>query len=170
MRPPAPAGHALPASAAFRSAMAQLVHAVHIVTTAGEAGRAGMTATAVASVSDNPPTVLACIVASSRTLAAIEANGVFCINALAADDRELAEIFAGRRGIVGEGRFAHGQWSASATGAPVLGTALASFDCRLVAIHPVATHHVLIGEVAALTDAGGDERALIHHRRVFGVV
>ena len=50
-----------PAAQAFREAMAQVASAAHIVTTLGAGGRAGLTATAVASVSDAPPTVLVCI-------------------------------------------------------------------------------------------------------------
>lgn len=45
----------------YRNAMARLGAAVNIVTTDGVAGRAGFAATAVCSVSDNPPTLLVCL-------------------------------------------------------------------------------------------------------------
>lgn len=170
VRQPVQAGQAVPEPVAFRAAMAEVVHAVHIITTSARGGApGGMVATAVASVSDDPPTVLACIVASSRTLAAIEANGVFCINTLAATDLAIAERFAGRSGLHGEERFEPGRWSEMATGSPVLDTALASFDCRLEAVHPVATHHILIGRVMALGGSGGGA-GLVYHRRAFGAV
>ena len=54
-------GAPLAEPAVFREAMSRLGAAVHIVTTSGKAGRAGFTATAVASVSDSPPTVLVCL-------------------------------------------------------------------------------------------------------------
>jgi len=158
-----------PGAAAFRDAMAQVASAVHIVTTAGAAGRAGLTATAVASVSDAPPTVLACIEAGSRTLAAIRANGIFCINTLAGRDSDLAEVFASRRGIDGEARFASRRWDTLASGAPVLDGSVASFDCRLVAIHEAASHRILIGEVMALV-AGGQGAGLIYRGRRFEAV
>jgi flavin reductase (DIM6/NTAB) family NADH-FMN oxidoreductase RutF len=44
--------------ATYREAMSRLVAPVHVVTTAGPAGRCGITASAVTSVSDDPPTVL----------------------------------------------------------------------------------------------------------------
>ncbi|PVM08929.1 4-hydroxyphenylacetate 3-monooxygenase, partial [Salmonella enterica subsp. enterica serovar Anatum] len=44
----------------FRDAMASLAAAVNIVTTAGHAGRCGITATAVCSVTDTPPSVMVC--------------------------------------------------------------------------------------------------------------
>ncbi len=149
--------------------MAQVASAVHVVTTIGPAGRLGMTATAVASVSDKPPTVLVCIERSSRTLAAIEASGVFCVNTLPGHLVETAEIFANRRALQGEERFAAGEWGELVTGSPVLRGALAAFDCRLVASHDIATHRVLVGEVVGLGGAaqGG---SLIYRRRQFEAV
>lgn len=158
-----------PDAAAFRDAMAQVASAVHVVTTMGAAGRAGLTATAVASVSDSPPMVLACIEARSRTLAAIRANGIFCINTLSGDDSDLAEIFASRRGIEGEARFTSERWGTQATGAPVLEGAVAAFDCRLVAIHEAASHRILIGEVVGL-GAGAPGSGLIYRGRRFEAI
>lgn len=158
-----------PPGQAFRDAMAQVASAVHVVTTRDAAGRLGMTATAVASVSDAPPTVLVCIERSSRTLAAIEASGVFCVNTLPAHLVEIAEIFANRRALQGEDRFEAGRWDELVTGAPVLRDALAAFDCRLVATHDVASHRVLIGEVVGLGGAG-QGGSLIYRRRHFEAV
>lgn len=158
-----------PDATAFRDAMAQVVSAVHVVTTEGPSGRVGLTATAVASVSDTPPTVLACIARTSRTLAAIEASGAFCVNTLPAQLAELAEIFASRRGIDGEERFMTARWGTLATGAPVLLDAISAFDCRLVATHDIASHRILIGEVIGL---GGEGRGagLIYRGRRFGSI
>lgn len=158
-----------PGGPAFRQAMALVASAVHVVATQGSAGRAGMTATSVASVSDEPPTMLVCIEGASRTLAAIEASGAFCINTLGAGGAELAEIFAGRRKIEGEARFATADWITLSTGAPVLADALIAFDCRLIDVQRVATHRILIGEVVALGGAG-EGAGLIYRRRGFGSV
>lgn len=163
-----PAARAAPApeGAAFRDAMSQVASAVHVVTTFGVSGRAGLTATAVASVSDAPPTVLVCIEGASRTLAAIVANGIFCINTLAGDQQELAEIFASRRGVDGEARFASAGWEPGITGAPMLRGSVASFDCRLLTVHKAATHRILIGEVVGLGGTTG-RPGLIYRRRHF---
>lgn len=166
---PLPSAPERPESTAFRDAMAQVVSAVHVVTTLGSHGRTGLTATAVASVSDTPPTVLACIARASRTLAAIEASGIFCINTLSGDDAELAEIFASRRGINGEARFTTARWGELVTGAPVLLGAVAAFDCRLVSTQDIASHRLLIGEVVGLGGAG-QGGGLIYRRRHFGAV
>ncbi len=156
-----------PEALAFREAMAQVASAAHIVTTLGASGRAGLTATAVASVSDAPPTVLVCIDGASRTLAAIEESGIFCVNTLSAADHELATVFSGQSGLTGEDRFGIGEWGELSTGAPVLASALASFDCRVAAVHRVATHRIVIGQVVAL-GGGGSGPGLVYRHRRFG--
>lgn len=164
---------AAPHAPLFRDAMARVASAVHVVTSIGPHGRIGLTATAVASVSDTPPTVLVSIARPSRTLAVIEASGVFCINTLPGHCEELAEIFASRRGIDGEARFASHHWSSLVTGAPVLSEAVAAFDCRLVAAHDIATHRLLIGEVVGLGGGGPEPQeatSLIYRKRRFEAV
>ena len=158
-----------PDAHAFRDAMAQVASAVHVVTADGPGGRIGLTATAVASVSDSPPTVLVCIARGSRTLTAIEASGAFCINTLPEQLVDLAEIFASRRGIEGEARFDTARWGRLATGAPVLLDAVSAFDCRLVATHDVASHRIVIGEVAGLGGAGRGAGLIYRHRRFSAV-
>jgi flavin reductase len=99
-------------------------------------------------------------------LASIVASGIFCVNTLPAHEVELAEIFASRRGLTGEERFATAQWESRTTGSPVLHNALAAFDCRLVATHDIASHRVLIGEVVALGGQGSGG-SLLYRRRHF---
>jgi flavin reductase len=160
---PAPSGVT---SAAFRRAMAHVTAAVHVITTAAGPVRAGLTASAVTSLSDSPPMMLACIRTDSHTLAQIEANGSFCVNTLSDLDQAVAEIFAGRKGLEGEVRFSAGDWRTLATGAPVLSTALNSFDCELIEARTMATHRIVIGKVVAL--AGRDGPGLIYRNRLFG--
>ncbi len=84
----------------FREGMSCFAEAVTIVTTDGPAGLAGATATAVTSVSDNPPTILVCLNRTSKSAPRFVANGVFCVNALMPEHRELADVFAGRTGCI----------------------------------------------------------------------
>lgn len=149
---------------AYRDGMASVAGHVHLVTTAGPAGTSGFTAIAVASVSDDPPTLLVCLNRKSANGGLIEANGVFAINALAGGAEVLAETFAGRRGLAGAARFKEGQWSPLATGSPTLETALVAFDCRVIEIKPVATHTIIIGRVEALR-VGPDGPALAYFGR-----
>src|SRR5919206_2511438 len=93
------------APACFREAMSRLGAAVHVITTAGPGGKTGATATAVCSVSDAPPTLLVCLNRRSQTNPILQQNGVFCVNTLGAGAIEIADIFAGRTGVMGSDRF-----------------------------------------------------------------
>lgn len=150
----------------FREAMSRLGAAVHIITTAGKSGAAGFTATAVASVSDSPPTVLVCLNRKSQITPVMRENKVFCVNTLASSDEELANIFAGRGGHFNQDRFKFGQWTTLETGAPALTNAIAALDCRVLEMKSVATHDIYFGEVAAIRLANA-EKALVYHARAY---
>lgn len=150
----------------FREAMSRLGAAVHIITTNGKAGKAGFTATAVASVSDAPPTVLVCLNRKSQITPIMRENKVFCVNTLASSDEDLANVFAGRKGHFMADRFAFGEWTALETGAPALTNAIAALDCRVLEMKSVATHDIYFGEVAAVRLANA-EKALVYHARAY---
>nr|WP_245884300.1 flavin reductase [Hartmannibacter diazotrophicus] len=128
--------------------MARVASAVHVITTDGPAGRAGMTATAVSSVTDTPPTLLVCVKRTTAAYPALVANGQFCVNTLAADMEAVAAAFGGKTAM--DERFAAGDWYDLATGSPALVGALSSFACRVTARHSVGTHDVFYGEVVAI--------------------
>lgn len=147
----------------FREAMSRLGAAVNVVTTDGAAGRTGFTASAVCSVTDDPPTLLVCVNRSSKGNALFKANGVLCVNTLASEFGAISDAFAGK--VEAEGRFDLVQWSTLATGAPVLHeAALVAFDCRITEVLEKGTHSVLFAEVEAIR-CGKTGRALIYYGR-----
>ncbi len=149
----------------FRDAMARLGAAVNIVTTDGTGGRAGLTASAVCSVTDDPPTLLVCLNRSSRANAVFKRNGVLCVNTLAADHRALSDAFAGKGGLDTEERFRLARWSVLATGAPALDeSCVVAFDCRISEVLEKGTHSVLFAEIAAIRQ-GEPCQALIWYGR-----
>jgi flavin reductase len=152
-------------AARFREAMSRVAASVHLVTTAGPAGLGGITATAVSSITVEPPMMLFCINKTSPSAARMMENGVFCINTLAAADQPLSDIFAGRTDQHLEERFATGAWAKLVTGAPVLSTALAAFDCRFVEAKEVTTHLIMIGVVEAVEFLPEGEALLYAHRK-----
>ncbi|MBE3638355.1 flavin reductase [Mangrovicoccus algicola] len=129
----------------FRDGMACLAGAVNIVTTDGPGGRAGFTATAVCSVTDDPPTLLVCLNRASSAMLAFAANEAICVNTVGPRHRDLAMIFGGRAEM--KDRFAGTGWGRGASGAPVLEGAVASFDCRVSHRHVCGTHEVIFCEV-----------------------
>lgn len=148
----------------FRNAMARVCAPVSVVTTNGPAGRGGFTATAMCSVSDDPPSLLVCMNARSAQCDLFLANGRFCVNVLSHEHKDLAQHFAGRTADMAE-RYAAGQW-ADASGSPMLDGAIAAFDCELAGHQLVGTHHILIGRVLGLRQRP-DGEALLYFDRAF---
>ena len=148
----------------YRDAMARLGAAVNVVTTAGPQGRAGFTASAVCSVTDDPPTLQVCMNRGSDRNAVFKANGVLCVNTLSAGQQELSETFAGAPEM--DTRFAAGTWYCLETGAPVLQGAVVSFDCRIAEITEVGTHSVFFCEVEAIR-TGSIHDGLIYFGRSY---
>lgn len=153
----------------FREAMARLSAAVHIITTDGPAGRAGITASAVAPVTDDPPTLLLCLNRRSRVNPVFKANGVVAVSTLRAGQEELSAIFAGARGVPMHERFPDHQWTKLVTGSPVLRESLVACDGRIVAVQEVGTHSVFFVEVAE-TSVGEPGPALVYYRRSYSSV
>lgn len=150
----------------YRDAMARLGAAVNIVTTVGPDGPRGFTASAVCSVTDDPPTLLLCVNRSSDSHDLLHSNGVLCVNTLAASQEALSGIFAGMTGLLGEDRFQHGEWGTLATGSPVLVGAVVSFDCRITEVTVVGTHTVFFCSVEAV-QAGAVPDGLIYFGRAY---
>ncbi len=153
----------------YREAMSRLVAAVHVVTTQGPAGRAGFTATAVASVSDSPPTLLVCLNRRIRSANAFRQSGSFAVNMLSGEQQAVAESFGGRLSLAGEQRFSVGHWREGTLGLPCLEGAVAVFECALIESRTIATHDVLVGRVEAVT-LGPDREKLAYVGRGYKVV
>ena len=79
----------LGASAGVRQAMGHFATGVTVVTSVGDAGEpVGTTASAVTSLSLDPPLVLVCFDRASVTLQAIRAHGAFVVNVPRAPRRD----------------------------------------------------------------------------------
>lgn len=150
----------------YRNAMARLGAAVSVITTDGPAGRAGFTASAVCSVTDTPPTLLVCMNRGSTTNEQFKANGVLCVNTLAASQEALSPLFAGFTDETMDDRFAAAQWGTLSTGSPVLQGAVVSFDCRIAQVTEIGTHSVVFCEVQAI-QSGPAHEGLIYFGRAY---
>ncbi|MBN3787691.1 4-hydroxyphenylacetate 3-monooxygenase, reductase component [Burkholderia sp. Ac-20353] len=150
----------------FRQAMAHLGAAVNVITTAGTHGRCGITASAVCSVTDTPPTLLVCINRSSAMHAAFERNRRVCINVLPAEHELLARHFAGQTELRMERRFDLPIWDDGAHGVPVLRDALASLQGTIVEMKEVGSHSVMFVEATDIR-VRDDGDSLIYFSRAF---
>lgn len=147
----------------YRDAMARLGAAVSIITTDGPHGPAGFTASAVCSVTDDPPTLLVCLNRSASVYPVFDGNGVLCVNVLAAGQQALSNLFGGKTPMAE--RFAAARWDRLSTGAPVLDGATVSFDCRISRRAAVGTHDVLFCEALAIRGGEGRAQGLIYFGR-----
>lgn len=149
----------------FRRVLGHWGTGVAVVTTLHPDGSpCGLTANAVASLSLDPPLVLACVERVADTHDFISIAGVFAVSFLAQEQEALARRFAG--GDIAEEKFRGVAYTAEATGAPVLSGALAWVDCRLGATYPGGDHSIFVGEVVAADAREGTP--LLYYRGGYG--
>lgn len=151
----------------FRRVLGRLAAGVAVVTTREGDRPRGMTATAVCSVSLDPPLVLACLDRTSNTHAAVAASRIYALNLLAEGDEALARRFARDDPTKFEGL----ELGSAATGAPLLAEALAWCDCRVTEAVGAGDHTIFVGrvEAAGVGEAGG-RRPLVYYRGRYGGV
>ena len=133
---------------AFRQGMSALPGTVNIITTGSEADKAGFTATAVCSVSDNPPTLLVCLNRGASVHKVFSKAKSLVVNTLDAGQDDLSNLFGGKTPMAE--RFTNGSWETLVTGSPILSDAAVSFDCNVTEIKSVATHDVMFCEVVGI--------------------
>jgi flavin reductase (DIM6/NTAB) family NADH-FMN oxidoreductase RutF len=140
----------------LRSMMARFATGVTVVAARHGPLLTGMTANAIASISIEPPLMMASISRKSETHAAIHGSHAFAVSVLSDGQRLLAECFAQPTSAAKLKRFCDAEWHEAETGSPILDGAIAYFDCRLIATHPGGDHAIFVGEIVA---AGFDEAA-----------
>lgn len=148
--------------AVFRDVVGYFTTGVTVITTRDGDQRFGVTASAVSSLSLDPPMLLVCLNRRLPTSDAITAAGSFVVNILDEEQGELATQFATRapdkfRGVeVAEGNL----------GVPLLADALAHIECRVAERVDAATHTVFLGEVQTARARPGSP--LAYFRGTFG--
>nr|WP_254007778.1 flavin reductase family protein [Rhizobium sp. L1K21] len=136
--------------AEYKHAMRRVVSPVAVITARSPRGRNGLTATAICSVTTNPPTIVVCVNRRAKMLSLVGENGAFAVNFLSEQQSDLARAFSNHE-LKGEARLALGRWTGLKTGAPILEESVSSFDCVLEQSLIHGTHEVLFGRVVAVT-------------------
>ena len=131
----------------FRRAMRRLAATVCIITTGDGKARYGMTATAVTSVTTDPPTLLVCVNRSASMHNPLIEIGRFCVNILCSHHAEVSRVFSVKP--EGEIRFSTGEWLWH-DGLPYLADAQANLFCQTDVGMPYQTHTLFIGKVVAV--------------------
>lgn len=134
-----------PVEQGFRDAMRRLAGTVTIVTVANDGEAHGTTATAVTSLSMNPPSLLVCFNRDSRLHAMLSAADRFCVNLLHVENVEVSKLFSSP--VSSKERFASGRWITPKDGAPYLENAQSSIQCAKDQQIDYGSHTIFIGRV-----------------------
>jgi flavin reductase (DIM6/NTAB) family NADH-FMN oxidoreductase RutF len=147
----------------FRDAMRQIACGVSVITLGAGEDRAGMRATSVCPLSAEPPTLLVCVDRGSLSYPALACLDAFAVNVLAADQREVAEHFAGGSALKGPERFRAGRWLTLPSGLSALADSVAMFECEVDELIERRLHAMVIGRVRRVF-AGSGSGALVSWR------
>lgn len=131
----------------FRQAMRRFPAAVSVITTRWNGNDCGMTATAVTSLSMDPPSILVCVNRNSGFHAHLEEVQQFCVNVLREGQHMISTNFGGAKPA--EERFAEGDWR-ERDGLPYLADAQSVIFCKKSAAFIHATHSIVVGEATGL--------------------
>lgn len=160
----------------FRAAMSRLAAGVVLVTaqeppldpddpTAPAVEDVGMTATAFMSVSLDPPLVLVSLREGSRMDDLLAEQPLWGVSVLSESQRHVAGRFAMKGRISDRLLFQDLPYiRGEATGAPLLGGALATLECRTEQRVPAGDHTLVVGRVLTARMPGAEGGPLLYFR------
>lgn len=146
----------------YRDVIGRFASGVTVITTVAGGADHGTTASAVTSLSLDPPMLLVCLNKTSDTQAAILAAGVFGVNILAEHQGQVAYQFAKK----GSDKFDGVALDRGRSGVPLVRDALAHIECEVEETVTGGTHTVFLARVRAA--AGTDAAPLTYFRGRFG--
>jgi len=146
----------------FRNVIGHFASGVTVITAVHDERPYGTTASAVTSLSLEPPMMLVCLDRESQTGGVIVEEGRFAVNILGEDQADLAVRFATKAPDKFDGvATTRGEY-----GEPLLADALATLECRVVEQTTGGTHVVFFGEVERGSARAG--APLAYYRGQFG--
>ena len=148
----------------FRDVIGHFASGVTVITAAHDGEHKGTTASAVSSLSLEPPMVLICLNKTSSTAIAVAAAGRFAVNILGEDQAEEAMRFA-KPARTGD-KFAGVAVDTGEHGEPLLADALATLECNVAEQVTGGTHLVFLAEVERASARTG--APLAYFRGQFG--
>jgi flavin reductase len=144
----------------FKAAMRRFAANVNVITSADGNLMNGMTATAVCSVSAEPPSVLIIVNRTTRSHPIIKRSGAFAVNVLSTHQEDLATHFASKK----DDPFASVDYRIGKTGCPIIQDSDAYIECVVTQEVEMNTHTIFVGEVVS-TDVSDGEPLLYHAGR-----
>ncbi len=153
----------------YRRAIGRFATGVVVASTLAGRHDHAMTANSLTSVSLDPLLMVLSVSQEARWHEAVLDAGVWGISVLPATARGLADWFAT------PGRPLHGQldrvrYHRGSSGVALLDDALATLECRTVAIHPAGDHSLVVGAVLTAVATQTPGPALVHFRGTYSAL
>ena len=142
---------------ALRHVMGHFASGVTIATALHHGVKHAMTATAVCSVSLEPPMVLICVGKSSRFHRAIIKAEYWCLSLLSVDQEPLARHFSnsGRDLVSQFDSISH--TPSPLSGTPLIDASLAWLECGTYGIHDAGDHTIVVGQIVRASGLPSDD-------------
>ncbi|QJU54134.1 flavin reductase [Herbiconiux sp. KACC 21604] len=151
-----------PSKGEFRDVMGRFASGVTVITTTLDGEDLGAAASAVSSLSDEPPSLLICLNVTSTTAQAIVKTGTFAVNVLAEDSAPIAQRFASKA----PDKFQTIAVERGQTGVPLIAGCIAHFECVVDETVRGGTHLVFLARVVRVSSKPGNP--LAYFRGSFG--
>ncbi|SEC38706.1 Flavin reductase like domain-containing protein [Rhodococcus jostii] len=150
---------------AFRDVLGHFCSGVTVVTAVVGDEPVGFTCQSFSALSLNPPQVLLCPSKRSTSWPTIRTADTFCINVLAAGQRDLSDRFAQSGGP----KFDGVPWRPAKHGAPILDGVAAWFEVALGAEHDGGDHLIAVADMLDF-EADSATQPLVFHRSRYGEI
>jgi flavin reductase (DIM6/NTAB) family NADH-FMN oxidoreductase RutF len=141
-----------------RKVMGHFATGVTVITTSVDGTLQGMTATAVASLSLDPPLVIVCVDKRAGMWHQLSASKFYAMNFLVESQEAISTRFA----MKGPKEFGDLDCFTAETGAPIFKAALGYLDCRVVDIAAGGDHDIFVGQIVAGGLLNPDAKPLLH--------
>ena len=152
-------------AAGLKAGMRRLAASVCVISLLDKQGiQHAMTATAVTSLSDNPPALLICVNKNAAVCKALTDGQAFCVNVLSDSQQDISVMCSSKSE---EGRFAKGSWQTYNSHHPVMGLpylvdAEVNFFCVNEKMMEYGSHIVVIGRLNEVFTRDGDVSPLLY--------
>ncbi|MNO91938.1 Flavin-dependent monooxygenase, reductase subunit HsaB [compost metagenome] len=132
----------------FREAMGRFAGAVNAITTFEGDQPVGLIATAVCSLSAEPPSVIVCVNKSASAHNAMLNNGYFGLSLLSPAQSHVVSRFTKQKGSE---RFASEDWDLEGGKAPVLWNAPVGMICKIGNCFDGFSHTIIVGIIESIS-------------------
>ncbi len=132
-----------------KTALRMIPYGIYVMTAVGEDNAiAGATVNWVTQASFSPPLLALGVKADSGVYAAAKASGHFVLNILGKNQQGTAFAFF-KPAVVEDGKLSGEEIGWASNGAPILKSAPAAVECRVVDVVEIGDHHTVVAEVTA---------------------